>query len=126
MATSTTKKRTIKYLNRDFNSLKNAFVEHLKVYFPDSYQDFNESSIGMLLTEMGAFYGDNISYYLDKRFNESFTDSARESKNVFKHAKQLGFKAFGKTSALGLTDCFLKVPSILVSRKTNSRHEICW
>ena len=117
MATNTGKKRELKYLNRDFSSLKRDFVEHLKIYFPENYADFNESSIGMMLVEMSAFIGDNLSFYLDKKFNESFLESSRERKNVFKHAKQLGFKSFGKTPAFGFGDGYLKVPSI----KTNNK-----
>ena len=117
MATNTEKKRELKYLNRDFSSLKKDFVEHIKIYFPDSYADFNESSIGMLLTEMSAFMGDNLSFYLDKKFSESFLETARERKNVFKHAKQLGFKSFGKSSAFGYGDGYLKVPAVKQNEK---------
>lgn len=117
MATTTSKKRNLKYLNRDFESFKRDFIEHLKVYFPDTVQDFNESSVGMMFTEMASFIGDNLSFYLDKRFNESFLETARERKNVFKHAKQLGFKAFGKTAATGVVDAFLKVPAIRSGQK---------
>jgi hypothetical protein len=117
MSTNTTKKRNIKYLNRDFSTFKTSFIEHLKIYFPDTYNDFNESSVGMMLTELAAYFGDNISFYLDKRFNESFTETAFEAKNVFKHAKQLGFKSFGKTAAQGVVDCFLKVPAISTGGK---------
>jgi hypothetical protein len=117
LATNVTKKRNIKYLNRDFSGFKNSFIEHLKVYFPDTYSDFNESSVGLMLTELAAYFGDNVSFYLDKRFNESFTETALEAKNILKHAKQLGFKPFGKTSAQGVVDCFIKVPSILANGK---------
>ena len=115
MATNTVKKRNIRYLNRDFSSFKKSFNEHLKVYFPDTHNDFNESSVGMMFTELAAYFGDNISFYLDKKFNESFTETAFETRNIFRHAKQLGFKAFGKTAAQGLIDCFLKVPVVLVN-----------
>jgi hypothetical protein len=117
MATNSQKKRELKYLNRDFASFKRDFIEHLKIYFPDTYSDFNESSLGVMLTEMSAFIGDNLSFYLDKKFNESFLESARERKNVFKHAKQLGFKAFGKTAASGFGDAFIKVPAIKQNEK---------
>jgi hypothetical protein len=117
MATNVQKKRELKYLNRDFSGFKKDFIEHLKIYFPETYSDFNESSLGMMLTEMSAFIGDNLSFYLDKKFNESFLESARERKNVFKHAKQLGFKAFGKTAASGFGDAFLKVPAIKQNEK---------
>lgn len=108
--TDIVKQRNIKYLNRDFESLKRDLIEHLEVYFPDTVKDFNESSVGMMLLEMLAFTGDNLSFYLDKRFQETFIDSARERKNLLKHARQLGFKPFGKSAAAGTVDGFLKVP----------------
>jgi hypothetical protein len=117
MTTETQKKRNIKYLARDFDSLKKDLSNHIKVYFPDTYEDFNESSVGMMLLELMAFVGDNLSFYLDRKFNESFIDSATEAKNIFKHAKQLGFKAFGKVAATGKVSAFIKVPA----RKVNSQ-----
>lgn len=115
--TVTDKKRALRYLNRDFESFKKDLIEHIKIYFPDTFQDFNESSVGIMLMELMAFIGDNLSFYLDKRFNETFLETAKETKNVFKHAKQLGFKPFGKASATGLVDGFLKVPA----RRINQR-----
>lgn len=110
-ATNTQKKRAIKYLNQDFDSFKNDIVEnHLKVYFPNTYSDFGESNVGMMLVEVAAFVGDALSFYLDKKFQESFIDSAQEMENIFKHAKMLGFKPFGKTAAFGDVDCFISVP----------------
>jgi hypothetical protein len=111
MATTITKQRGIKYLNRDFNSFKADLVTYLQTYFPTSYQDFNASSAGMMMTELIAFIGDNLSYYVDKKFDESFIETAKEVKNVYKHARQLGYKVFGKTSAIGAIDAFLKVPA---------------
>jgi len=94
MATVTTKKRNLKYLNRDFEGNKRDLIEHLRIYFPDTVQDFNESSVGIMLTELVSFVGDNMSFYLDRRFNESFTETATEPKNILKHAKQLGLFTF--------------------------------
>jgi hypothetical protein len=111
MATTSTKKRAIKYLNRDFESFKKDLTEHLRIYFPDTIQDFNESSVGMMLTELVSFIGDNMSFYLDKRFNETFVETATEQKNIFRHAKQLGFKPSGKAAATGLVDTYLVVPA---------------
>lgn len=117
MATTTSKKRVIKYLNRDFESYKRDLLEHLRVYFPDTVQDFNESSVGIMLTELISYIGDNLSFYLDKKFNESFIETATETKNIFKHAKHLGFKPFGKSSATGVIDVFLKVPAVKQNQK---------
>ncbi len=109
--TEVQKRRIIRYFGKDFDSLKKDLVEHLKVYFPDVYQDFNEASIGVMLTELMAFIGDNLSFYLDKKFAETFTDTAKEPRNVWRHAKQKGFKPFGKSSASGKISGFIKVPA---------------
>ena len=35
----------IDYLNRDFSTLRKALVDYAKVYFPNTYRDFNEEEI---------------------------------------------------------------------------------
>ena len=37
-------KREIKYLNKDFSQFRENLIEHAKNYFPNTYNDFNESS----------------------------------------------------------------------------------
>lgn len=109
--TVTTKRRVIKYLNRDFQTFTQDLINYLKIYFPTSYQDFNQSSTGMMMTELMSFIGDNLSFYLDKKFNESFLVDAKEVVNVFKIGKGLGFKAFGKAAAIGTVDGYITVPA---------------
>ena len=36
------------YTNRDFNSIKQGLINHVKSYFPQAYKDFNETSPGMM------------------------------------------------------------------------------
>ena len=117
--TTTNKERNIKRLSRDYETIKRDLIEHLRVYFPDTYNDFNESSIGMMLVELLAFTGDNFHFYLDKQFQETFIESATQSKNILRHARQLGFKTslMGKSAAQGKIDCFLKVPAITTNEK---------
>ena len=45
----TTSKKSVKevrYLNKDFTSFKDNLIEFSKIYFPNAYNDFNESSPG--------------------------------------------------------------------------------
>ena len=56
----------INYLGRDFNDLKTNLIEYAQTYFPNSYQDFNETSPGMMLIEMSAYVGDVMSFYVDQ------------------------------------------------------------
>ena len=59
------KKIPIRYTNRDYNSIRNALVEHAKRYYPDTYQDFSEAGFGSLMLDSVAYIGDILSFYLD-------------------------------------------------------------
>ena len=74
MARTSTKKNVVKqvnYLNKDFSDFRDNLIEFAKVYFPNTYNDFNESSPGMMFIEMAAYVGDVLSYYIDSQFRES-------------------------------------------------------
>ena len=47
-------KRDIRYTDRDFNSIKNQLIQYSKTYFPNTYNDFTETSTGMLFIEMAS------------------------------------------------------------------------
>ena len=59
------------YTDRDFLSIKQSLVNHVKSYFPQVYKDFNETSPGMMLVELSAYVGDVLSYYIDDSFKEN-------------------------------------------------------
>ena len=86
------KQKEVKYLNKDFNQFKDALIEHAKTYFPNSYNDFNESSPGMMFIEMAAYVGDVLSYYVDNQFKESLLAYAEETKSVYQIAQSMGYK----------------------------------
>ena len=72
----------VNYLNKDFNSLKSTLIEYAKTYFPNTYRDFNETSPGMMLIEMGAYVGDVLSFYIDQQYKEMLLPLAEEKRNV--------------------------------------------
>ena len=66
-----TNKKEIRYLGRDFSTLRDNLTNFAKVYFPQTYRNFNESSVGMMFIEMSAYVGDVLSYYIDNSLKES-------------------------------------------------------
>ena len=82
----------VNYLNKDFNSLKSTLIEYAKTYFPNSYRDFNETSPGMMLIEMGAYVGDVLSFYIDQQYKEMLLPLAEEKRNVINLANAFGYK----------------------------------
>ena len=110
------KKRPVKYVSRDFQDIKNSLVNHAKRYYPDSFKDFNEASFGSLMLDTIAYIGDNLSFYLDYQTNEGFLDSAIETKNINRLAKQLGYKPTGTSSTEGVVTIYILIPA-----STNAR-----
>jgi phage-related baseplate assembly protein len=106
------KQKEVKYLNKDFNQFKDALIEHAKTYFPNSYNDFNESSPGMMFIEMAAYVGDVLSYYVDNQFKESLLAYAEETKSVYQIAQSMGYKPRVISAANAEVDVFQTVPAI--------------
>ena len=86
------KESNINYLNKDFSSFKNSLINYSKAYFPNTYQDFNESSPGMMLLEMSAYVGDVLNFYIDQQYKEMLLPLAEEKRNVINLANTLGYK----------------------------------
>lgn len=113
------KDKTIKYLNKDFVSFKRDLIKFAEAHHSGAFQDFNESSPGMLLLELNAYIGDTLSFYMDQSFSELKQETARQEKNVVSFAKSLGYKPKGKRAARGTIHWILEVPAT-----TNRKGEI--
>ena len=103
--------KEVKYLNKDFASLKANLIEFAKVYFPNNYNDFNEASPGMMFIEMASYVGDVLSYYIDNQFKESLLAYAEEKKTVYNMAQALGYKPRLATPSSVFLDIFQTVPA---------------
>ena len=115
MARTSVKKnkiRTVNYLNKDFDDFRNSLIEYAKTYFPNTYNDFNESSPGMMFIEMASYVGDVLSYYLDSQFRESLLPFAEEKKNVYSIAQALGYKPKTTSPANVVLDVFQTIPAL--------------
>ncbi len=107
----TSPKPPINYTNRDFKSIKNALINYAKVYYPNTYKDFNDASFGSMMIDMIAYVGDIMSFYVDYQTNETLMDSAIEEESVIKIAKQLGYKFNNTPVATGQAAFFVSVPA---------------
>ncbi len=104
--------KEVRYLNKDFVSLRNSLINFTKIYFPDSFNDFNESSLGMMFMEMSSYVGDVLSYYIDSNLKESFLAYAEETNNIIYLAQSLGYKYKTTVPATVTLDVYQLMPSI--------------
>jgi len=104
--------KEIKYLNKDFTSYRGNLIEFAKNYFPKTYNDFNETSPGMMFIEMASYIGDTLSYYIDDTLKESLLPYAEDKKNVLALAQFLGYKPKVTSPAVTKISVYQLVPSI--------------
>ena len=104
-------KKEIKYLNKDFSQFRENLIEYAKNYFPNTYNDFNESSPGMMFMEMASYVGDVLSYYTDNQLKESFLQFAGSRGNVLALAANVGYKQKNKIPATVDLDVFQLIPA---------------
>ena len=104
--------KEVRYLNKDFTSFKDNLIEFTKIYFPNAYNDFNESSPGMMFIEMTSYVGDVLSYYIDNQFKESLLSFAEEKRTVYNMAQSLGYKPKVSSASSVDLDIFQTVPAI--------------
>ena len=104
-------KKDIRYLNKDFDQFRSNLIEFTKQYFPNTYNDFNESSPGMMIMEMASYVGDVLSYYTDSQLKESILAAASNRGNVLGLAAAVGYKAKNKIPATVDLDVFQLLPA---------------
>ena len=105
--------RDIRYIDRDFSTLRENLIQYSKTYFPNTYNDFSETSTGMLFMEMAAYVGDVLSFYLDNQIQETFIQKARQTTNLYSLAYSMGYVPKVTTVATVELDFYQQVPAKL-------------
>ena len=118
-------KRDIRYINRDFNTFRNTLIEYSKTYFPNTYNDFTDTSTGMLFMEMASYVGDVLSFYLDNQIQETFIQYARQTENLFNLSYLLGYAPKVTTAASVDIDFYQQLPAKLSGSVTIPDFDYC-
>jgi len=113
----------ISYLNRTFDDYKQSLKEYIKQYYPQIASDLNDASIGAWLVDMVAAVGDNLSYYIDKAYNETNIDTAQQRSSVLNLARTNGLKVPGPKGAVALCEFSVELP-VYASSSSNSKSSL--
>ena len=107
--------KTVQYLNKDFDSLKAQLINFAQTYYPNTYNDFNEASPGMMLIEMASYVGDVLSFYIDNQIQENFLQFAKQRKNLLAQAYTFGYQPKVTKAASVILSVYQVVPSTILS-----------
>ena len=103
--------KDVSLIGRDFGQFRKNLIDFAKTYFPNTYNDFNESSPGMMFIEMASYVGDVLSYYTDAQLRETLLTNAEEKVNLFNLAAAYGYLPKNYVPASTTLDVFQLVPA---------------
>jgi len=86
----------------DFQTIKESLVDYLKLYYPEEFNDFIESSELIALLETFAYVGELMAYRFDLNAHENFISTAERKESVLRLAKLLSYNANRNIPSRGL------------------------
>lgn len=92
----------------DFETLRKSFVDYLRLYYPETFNDYIESSEFIALLDVMAFMGQALAFRTDLNTRENYIDTAERRDSVVKLANLVSYTPKRNTCASG----YLKVFSV--------------
>ena len=92
----------------DFETLRKSFVDYIRLYYPETFNDYIESSEFIALLDVMAFMGQALAFRTDLNTRENYLDTAERRDSVVKLANLVSYTPKRNTEASG----YLKVFSI--------------
>jgi hypothetical protein len=100
--------READFQSYDFETLRKSFVDYLRLYYPETFNDYIESSEFIALLDVMAFMGQALAFRTDLNTRENYLDTAERRDSVIKLANLVSYTPKRNTAASG----YLKVFSI--------------
>lgn len=107
--------KSINYMARNFDDFKSELISMSQKYYPMLADSFNDSSVGAWFIDLVSAVGDDLSYYIDRAYQETSIDSAMTRKTVLNIARTNGFNVPGKKGGM----CEVEISCILPVDPTN-------
>jgi len=100
--------READFQSYDFETLRKSFVDYLRLYYPETFNDYIESSEFIALLDVMAFMGQSLAFRTDLNTRENYLDTAERRDSVVRLANLVSYTAKRNTEASG----YLKVFSV--------------
>lgn len=100
--------READFQSYDFETLRKSFVDYLRLYYPETFNDYIESSEFIAILDVMAFMGQSLAFRNDLNARENFLDTAERRDSVVRLANLVSYTPKRNQAAQG----YLKVFSV--------------
>ena len=104
--------READFRSYDYETLRKSFIDYLRVYYPETFNDYIESSEFIALLDVMAFMGQGLAFRSDLNARENFIDTAERRDSVVKLANLVSYTPKRNLAGQG----YIKVVSIQTSQ----------
>lgn len=79
------------FTSYNYETLRKSFIDYLKIYYPETFNDYIESSEFIALLDVMAFMGQGLAFRSDLNARENFIDTAERRDSVIKLANLVSY-----------------------------------
>jgi len=83
--------RSADFQSYDFETLRASMISYLRLYYPEDFNDFIESSEFIALIDMISFLGQSLAFRGDLNARENFIDTAERRDSILKLARLVSY-----------------------------------
>ena len=98
--------READFQSYDFETLRKSFVDYLRLYYPETFNDYIESSEFIALLDVMAFMGQALAFRNDLNARENFLDTAERRDSVVRLANLVSYTPKRNQAAQGYMKVF--------------------
>ena len=99
----------VNFSSYDFNTIRAAMVNYMRLTYPEDFNDWIESSEFVAIIDLLAYLGQSLAFRMDLNTRENFLDTAQRRESVFRLAKMLSYqpqRAIPSQGLLKITQLF--------------------
>lgn len=100
--------READFKSYDYETLRKNFIDYLRLYYPETFNDYIESSEFIAILDVMAFMGQGLAFRNDLNARENFIDTAERRDSVIKLANLVSYTPKRNIAGQG----YIKVTSI--------------
>jgi hypothetical protein len=103
----------VNFSSYDFDTIKQSLIDYIRIYFPENYNDWIESSELLASIEAFAYIAEQLAYRMDMLSHEVFLTTAQRKQSILKLAKMISYQPSRNIAGRGL----VKITSISTSER---------
>lgn len=92
--------KKINYLSRTFDDYRSELITFSNKYYPELADSYTDSSVGSWFIDLVAAVSDNLSYHIDRMYQETNINSANLKSTVLNIARTNGLKVPGPKASM--------------------------